>query len=198
MMPENGGHSLFVKGSAENYRIFHLWSSGNSGNNSPSDVRICYDDWKSGCASSGAKPSWDEKAPPSIMNQQECSRQVSYGSVASGNHYGPKSGRRGPPERWPSPAPRSDMTLEKKPLSSVPQLLHPEDRCGSYQNVFSSVCSCGSSFIAICQQSLNYDDFIDNVVLGADAKVSTHYTSHIITHHHTSSHMTTTKQSLTN
>lgn len=126
------------RGSGENYRIFHSWSSGNSnsGAHSPSDVRVCYDDWKSGVGS--RKASWDEKAQPP-MNGPERSRQASYGTISSnGNPYPPptKVSRRGSTsQRWPSPSPRMNPNpTDKNPSQNAPQPLHPEDRCGPYQN----------------------------------------------------------------
>jgi len=148
------------RGSNDGYRIFNSWSSGNSnsGSHSPSDVKICYDDWQSGDrngrAPSGSR-SWEEKAPnrddvsnkgrdngPSIHYQTSSKSQSSYPKPSPG------TGRT--QQRWPSPHPQErhqnprsttyDNAMHEKnllPESSAReqcQVLHTEDRCGPYPN----------------------------------------------------------------
>jgi len=155
----------FAPRTADNYRIFQSWSSGNSnsGSHSPSDVRLCYDDWQQpdpNGRAPGNSRSWEEKV---MASREEISNKERdnglnghyHGSNKHPSSFNPKPSRNGGghQQRWPSP-PSHEKHLNQRPTryenqgpekNMLPptnsrnhcQVLHPEDRCGPYQNQLS-------------------------------------------------------------
>jgi len=152
--------------SNDNYRIFQSWSSGNSnsGSHSPSDVRLCYDDWQAPDPNARPPParngSWEENP---MTNREDISNKER--TNRSGPHFNgpnkhppsfhPKISRNGSGHQqgWPSP-PSHERHSNQRPAgfenqgpekNMLPptnsrnhcQVLHPEDRCGPYQNQLS-------------------------------------------------------------
>lgn len=126
------------RNSAEGSRIFHSWSSGNSRseNHSPSDVRVCYDDWHS--APIGVRHNSNfsnnpaENKPPhndDPRRMQDRFDQRMHGSQPSWQHA-PSLSREH--SHHPSEPGSFDMQkIDNRGFSSNPrqlQPLHPEDR----------------------------------------------------------------------
>jgi len=152
-----------MRSSNEGHRIFHSWSSGNSnsGSQSPSDVRICYDDWQSGDRR-GSVPSsnrsWEEKGPSredTSNKGRDSGTNIHYQNSSKVPSSYSKSSRIAGSiqQRWPSPHPQErhqnprriryetqghdkNMLLPTSARNQC-QILHSEDRCPPYHNQLS-------------------------------------------------------------
>ena len=128
-------------GSGEGYRILNSWSSGNSnhGSHSPSDVKLCYEDWQTGARRVNSRI-WEDKMPMHL----NAPRNQDKSSIPYPSHPGQQAYpvQKDSHHRWPSPPLRDhhpqqafqDPRYESQNPRSKCQALHPEDRYVPYAN----------------------------------------------------------------
>mmetsp|Transcript_22500 Transcript_22500/g.33305 ORF Transcript_22500/g.33305 Transcript_22500/m.33305 type:complete len:1223 (+) Transcript_22500:316-3984(+) len=136
------------RGSAENLRIFQSWSSGNSPpqeEQTTLDVRNCYNDWQGPPRRANSR-SWDDKLP--AIQEHEYQRNRVSGSRGHLPASPPRSyetqerySQRPPPAQGSKTARGESQYVSRSynraSSSQYCQPLHPEDRCGPYNDQLS-------------------------------------------------------------